>query len=236
MTGRILIVEDDVSVRDLLTHALTREGLNAQAFEDGDRALEDLRSAEPYDLVILDVMLPGTDGFSICREIRAGNVGSLHKETPVIMLTARDDETSAVVGLELGADDYVTKPFRLRELTSRIRAQLRRGEANGQNHAESRIEVPGLTVDLLRRQVIREGLPVELTATEFEVLSLLASHPGWVYERRQIMDHLWEGAFFGTLRSADVHIQHIREKIEPEPKKPRYIQTVRAIGYKFTEF
>ncbi len=236
--ARVFIVEDDPAVRDVVEHSLAREGMDVKALGDGDAALEYLRGADPFDLVILDVMLPGMDGISLCREIRGGSVGAALTEVPVIMLTARDDETSVVVGLEVGADDYVTKPFRPRELVSRVRAHLRRQHLltkKGGTAETRKLEFPGLEVDLFRHQVFSGGNQVELTAKEFEVLSLLASSPGRVYSREQIMSHLWDGDFFGEPRAADVHVQHIRSKIEPDPKNPRYVQTVRGMGYRFAE-
>ena len=235
---KILIVEDDPAVRDVVEHALSREGLETLTVGDGEAALERMRGEQQlFDLVILDVMLPRMDGISVCREIRAGDAGSASSDVPVVMLTARDDETSVVVGLEVGADDYVTKPFSPRELVGRVRAQLRRRRLDSKaNSAEQRkLEFPGLELDLLRRQVSLEGTPVELTAKEFEVLALLAAHPGRVYSREQIMQHLWNGDFFGEARAADVHVQHIRRKIEADPKSPRYVQTVRGIGYRLAE-
>jgi two-component system alkaline phosphatase synthesis response regulator PhoP len=230
---RILIVEDDPAVRDVVEHALSREGIETQTASDGEKALESLRTGRPFDLVVLDVMLPGMDGISVCQELRNGDFPST--DAPVVMLTARDDETSVVVGLEVGADDYVTKPFRPRELVSRVRAHLRRRrlDSKASPQEQSRLEFPGLRVDLFGRQVLADGEPVELTAKEFDVLSMLASHPGRVYSREQIMRHLWNGEFFGEARAADVHIQHIRKKIEPDPKNPHYVQTVRGAGYKF---
>ena len=230
---RILIVEDDPAVRDVVEHALSREGMKTETASNGEKALESLRAARPFDLVVLDVMLPGMDGISVCQELRNGDSPST--DAPVVMLTARDDETSVVVGLEVGADDYVTKPFRPRELVSRVRAHLRRRrlDSKGAPREQNTLEFPGLWVDLFGRQVFANGAPVDLTAKEFDVLSLLASHPGRVYSREQIMRHLWNGEFFGEARAADVHIQHIRKKIEPDPKNPRYVQTVRGAGYKF---
>jgi DNA-binding response OmpR family regulator len=233
---RILIVEDDPAVRDVVEHALSREGMKTLAVGDGERALERLGAAEEgFDLVILDVMLPGMDGVNVCREVRSGNTKA--SNVPIVMLTARDDETSVVVGLEVGADDYITKPFSPRELVSRVRAHLRRQalDVKGATEQPQRLEFPGLEVDLLRRQVSVGGVPVALTAKEFEVLALLASHPGRVYSREQIMHHLWNGDFFGEARAADVHVQHIRKKIELDHKNPRYLQTVRGMGYRFAE-
>jgi DNA-binding response OmpR family regulator len=233
--ARVLIVEDDPAVRDVVEHALSREGMETETASDGERALESLHAAKPFDLIVLDVMLPGMDGISVCQELR--NSDSPSSDAPVVMLTARDDETSVVVGLEVGADDYVTKPFRPRELVSRVRAHLRRRRLDSKNlpKENNRLEFPGLQVDLFGRQVFVENREVELTAKEFDVLALLASHPGRVYSREQIMRHLWNGEFFGEARAADVHVQHIRKKIEPDPKNPRYVQTVRGAGYKFAD-
>jgi two-component system alkaline phosphatase synthesis response regulator PhoP len=230
---RILIVEDDPAVRDVVEHALSREGMETETASDGEKALETLHATRPFDLVVLDVMLPGMDGISVCQELRNGDSPST--DAPVVMLTARDDETSVVVGLEVGADDYVTKPFRPRELVSRVRAHLRRRRLDSKvpPQEQNTLEFPGLRVDLFGRQVFVDGDPVELTAKEFDELSLLASHPGRVYGREQIMRHLWNGEFFGEARAADVHVQHVRKKIEPDPKNPRYVQTVRGAGYKF---
>src|ERR687889_501697 len=230
---RILIVEDDPAVSDVVEHALSREGMETETASDGEKALESLRAARPFDLVVLDVMLPGMDGISVCQELRNGDSPST--DAPVVILTARDDETSVVVGLEVGADDYVTKPFRPRELVSRVRAHLRRRRLDSKTppQEQNTLEFQGLRVDLFGRQVFANGAPVELTAKEFDVLALLASHPGRVYSREQIMRHLWNGEFFGEARAADVHIQHVRKKIEPDPKNPRYVQTVRGAGYKF---
>ena len=234
--AKVFLVEDDPAVRDVVEHALVREGMQTEVIGDGEAALEHLRSADPYDLVILDVMLPGMDGVSVCRELRGGQAGPALVDVPIIMLTARDDETSVVVGLEVGADDYITKPFRPRELVSRVRAHLRRQRRNARAGAEhSKLEFPGLEVDPLKRLVLSGGDPVELTAKEFDVLALLASHPGRVYTREQIMRHLWDGDFYGEPRAADVHVQHIRKKIEPDPNKPRYVQTVRGAGYRFAD-
>src|SRR5918911_2899320 len=233
---RVLIVEDDPAVRDVVEHALSREGMETQTAPDGEKALESLRAARPFDLVVLDVMLPGIDGISVCQELRNGDSPSA--DAPVVILTARDDETSVVVGLEVGADDYVTKPFRPRELVSRVRAHLRRQRLalkSAGDDQSRKLEFPGLEIDRFRRRVLAGGKAVELTAKEFDVLVLLASHPGRVYSREQIMPHLWEGHFFGEARAADVHVQHIRTKIEPDPQSPRYVQTVRGVGYKFAD-
>jgi DNA-binding response OmpR family regulator len=225
---KILIVEDDPAVRDIVKIALEREGMTVEAVGDGETALESFRSTSPVDLAILDIMLPGIDGITLCQEIRRTS------DIPIVMLTARDSETDVVVGLTVGADDYVTKPVSPVELVSRVRAHLRRRRMDAQS-ANLRYEFPGLVVDLSRRRVWVDGEQVDLTATEFEILSFLAAHPGWVYSRQQIMQQLWDENFYGEARSADVHIQRIRKKIEQDPRNPRYIQTVRGIGYKFAE-
>ena len=225
---KILIVEDDPAVRDILKIALERERMTVEAVGDGERALESFRSADSPDLVILDIMLPDTDGITLCQELRRSS------DVPIVMLTAREGERNVVVGLEVGADDYVTKPVGPAEVVSRVRAQLRRRRIDAQS-ANLKYEFPDLVIDLARRQVRVRGDSVALTSTEFEILSFLAAHPGWVYSRQQIMQQLWDGDFYGEVRSADVHIQRIRKKIEADPKNPRYIQTVRGTGYKFAE-
>jgi two-component system alkaline phosphatase synthesis response regulator PhoP len=224
--ANILIVEDDPAVRDIVQIALEREGMSVEAVGDGEAALRHFRSAGAFDLVVLDIMLPGIDGISLCQELRKTS------DVPVVMLTARDGERSVVLGLEVGADDYVTKPVSPLEMVSRVRAHLRRRRMNA---PDQRLAFPGLTIDLLRRQVWVGEKRVDLTAAEFEVLRFLAAHPGWVYSRQQIMEQLWDGEFYGEVRTADVHVRNIRRKIEADPKKPRYILTVRGMGYKFAE-
>ena len=224
----IMIVEDDPAVRDILKISLEREGMDVDAVENGEKALRSFYSADPLDLILLDIMLPDTDGVTLCQEFR------MTSDIPIIMLTARDGERNVVVGLEVGADDYVTKPASPAEVVSRVRANLRRRRMDART-ANLQYKFPGLTVDLSRRQVWAGGSRVDLTATEFEILAFLAAHPGWVRSREQIMQQLWEGDFYGDVRSVDVHVQRIRKKIEPDRKSPRYIQTVRGIGYRFSE-
>lgn len=226
---KILIVEDDPAVRDIVKIALEREGMLVEAVGDGETALKRFGSTDSsLDLVILDVMLPGIDGIALCQEIRKSS------DVPIVMLTARDGETNVVVGLAVGADDYITKPVSPAELVGRVRAHLRRRRMDAEA-ANLRYEFPGLVIDLSRRHVWVDGELVDLTTTEFEILIFLAAHPGWVYSREQIMRHLWGENFYGEARSADVHVQRIRRKIEPDPKNPRYVKTVRGIGYKFAE-
>ena len=183
---RVFIVEDDDAMRDMVGYALADEGMEVEAVADGESALDVFSSSGPFDLVILDVMLPGIDGVTVCKELTSVS------DVPVIMLTARDDEMSVVVGLEVGADDYITKPFSHRELVSRVRATLRRRriDARASSKQES-LEFPGLAIDLARRQVVAQGTPVDLTAAQFDILLLLASHPVWVYGRGQIMETVW---------------------------------------------
>ncbi len=225
---KILIVEDDPAVRDILKIALEREGMTVEAVGNGEKALESFRDAGALDLVILDIVLPDIDGITLCQELRRSS------DVPIVMLTAREGERNVVVGLEVGADDYVTKPASPAEVVSRVRAHLRRRRMDAQS-ANIKYELRDLVIDVSRRQVWVRGEQVDLTTTEFGILSLLAAHPGWVYSRQQIMQQLWDGDFFGDARSADVHIQRIRKKIESDPKNPHYIQTVRGIGYKFAE-
>jgi len=210
--SKILVVEDDRAVRDVVEQSLCKEGLQTAGVADGEEALRYLRESNPIDVVVLDLMLPGEiDGYSVCREIREGTAGEANKDLPVVMLTARDDETSVVVGLEVGADNYVTKPFRIRELVSRVRARLRRQRLSDRAE-QQRLEFPGLQMDLLKRLVFSGGESVELMAMEFDMPALIASHPGRVYDRQQIMRCLYEGSFYGEGRSADVHIQHLRKR------------------------
>lgn len=227
---RILLVEDEAAMRDMVGYALDREGMDVEATPSGETALEAFRNAGPFDLVILDVMLPGMDGIELCRRITA------ESDVPVMMLTARDDETSVVVGLEVGADDYVTKPFNTRELVSRIRAHLRRRRRESEAADQRLLRFPGLEIDLLRHQVQVEGEPVNLTAAQYKILTLLASHPGRVHSREQIMEPIWGAGIWVDSRAADVHVQNIRRRIEPDPADPRYVLTVRGLGYKFAEF
>ena len=205
---RLLIVEDDDAMRDMVGYAFAEEGMEVEAVADGESALEVFSSSGPFDLVILDVMLPGVDGVTVCKELTSTS------DVPVIMLTARDDETSVVVGLEVGADDYITKPFSHRELVSRVRATLRRRRIDARALSEQkRLEFPGLVIDLTRRQVVAQGTPVDLTTAQFNILALLASHPGRVYGRGQIMETVWGREFFGDYRAADMQLLKIGKMI-----------------------
>jgi DNA-binding response OmpR family regulator len=226
---RILLVEDDVAIRSIMERAFEREGMSVKAIADGEAALRSFRSSSnSFDVVVLDIMLPGVDGITLCQELRKSS------DVPIVMLTARDGERNVVMGLEVGADDYVSKPVSPLEVVSRVRAHLRRRHMDGRA-LDQKLTFPGLVIDLLRRQVLVQENLVDLTATEFEILRYLAASPGRVYSRQQIMQHLWDGEFYGEPRTADVHIQRIRKKIEPDPRSPRYIKTVRGMGFKFAE-
>ncbi len=225
---KVLIVEDDRGVRDVVEIALEYEGMEVEAVESGEAGLDLLGPSHPFDLLILDVMLPGIDGIELCREIRARD------NVPIIMLTARDDETSVVVGLEVGADDYVTKPFSIRQLASRVRANLRRQRLDART-AEQRLAFPGLVVDVLRRQVWARDLLVRLTPTEFDILMILATQPGRVFHRDQILRNLRGTDFIGGARTIDTHIGHLRKKVEEDHRNPHYIRTEPGVGYRFGE-
>jgi DNA-binding response OmpR family regulator len=229
-SSTILLVDDEESVRKVLTFPLERDGFTVVQAADGEEALRRFGETSP-DLVVLDIMLPKLDGLEVCKRLRATS------QVPIIMLTARDDELDKVIGLELGADDYITKPFSIREFRSRVRALLRRAKApaHGTGEPEERIEVEGLVIDVPRRAVEVRGKPVQLTYVEFELLRTLASHPGRVYSRRMLLEALWKSADYRDPRTIDVHVRHLREKLEAEPRSPEYILTVRGVGYRFKD-
>jgi DNA-binding response OmpR family regulator len=228
-SSTILLVDDEDSIQKLLAYPLEREGYRVLQARDGEEALERFAS-ERVDLVVLDIMLPKLDGLEVCKRLRA------ESEVPIIMLTARDDELDKVLGLELGADDYITKPFSIREFRSRVRALLRRAAVSRQVDEDGElIAAEGLTIDLARRVVEVAGSRVQLTYVEFELLRILASHPGRVYSRRMLLEALWGGADYREPRTIDVHVRHLREKLEPDPADPEYILTVRGVGYRFRD-
>jgi DNA-binding response OmpR family regulator len=227
-SSTILLVDDEDSVQKLLAYPLERDGFRVLQARDGEEALARF-SDEHVDLVVLDLMLPKLDGLEVCKRLRA------ESQVPIIMLTARDDELDKVVGLELGADDYITKPFSIREFRSRVRALLRRASAMRSNGQQAAISAHGLTIDTGRRSVEIDGRGVQLTYVEFELLRTLASHPGRVYSRRMLLEALWGGADYREPRTIDVHVRHLREKLEPDPAEPEYILTVRGVGYRFRD-
>jgi DNA-binding response OmpR family regulator len=227
-SSTILLVDDEDSVQKLLAYPLERDGFRVLQARDGEEALARFAD-EQVDLVVLDLMLPKLDGLEVCKRLRA------ESEVPIIMLTARDDELDKVVGLELGADDYITKPFSIREFRSRVRALLRRASVARSNGQQDLISAHGLTIDTGRRTVEIAGQLVQLTYVEFELLRTLASHPGRVYSRRMLLEALWGGADYREPRTIDVHVRHLREKLEPDPAEPEYILTVRGVGYRFRD-
>jgi two-component system response regulator RegX3 len=224
MNERILVVDDTEAILDAVTDALAAQGFEVQAASDGRVALETAQ-AESFDLVILDLMLPGLSGTEVCRRLRA------ESPVPIIMLTARDAEADRVLGLEIGADDYITKPFSEVELLSRVRAILRRRELDRQGDTTVR-RLGGLSVDLVKHDVLADGKPVALTPSEYNVLALLAEAPGRVFTRREIMQHLWQSAYVGDQRACDAHVSTLRRKIERDPSHPERIVTVPGFGYK----
>ncbi len=235
MGEKILIVEDETTLQEALAYNLRRQGYNVEVAGDGPAALNVARRSRP-DLIILDIMLPGMDGFEVCRILRQ------EMTTPVLMLTARDDEIDRVVGLEVGADDYLTKPFSMRELLARVKALLRRvrmvREEVGSGFIQSEAPQPilqygNLMINMGRREVLLDGNPLPLKPKEYELLLYLAQHRGQVLTREQILERVWGWEYIGDSRTVDVHIRWLREKIEPEPAKPRRIVTVRGAGYRF---
>jgi DNA-binding response OmpR family regulator len=228
-SSTILLVDDEDSIQKLLAYPLEREGFRVLQARDGEDALRQFQS-EQVDLVVLDLMLPKLDGLEVCKRLRADS------QVPIIMLTARDDELDKVLGLELGADDYITKPFSIREFRSRVRALLRRASAARQSGPDGDlISQDGLEIDLARRTVEVRNEQVQLTYVEFELLRILASHPGRVYSRRMLLESLWGGADYREPRTIDVHVRHLREKLELDPAEPEYILTVRGVGYRFRD-
>ena len=226
---RILLVDDEQSVQTLLTYPLRKDGYDVITASTGREALDRFREGQ-FDLVVLDVMLPEVDGFDVCRKLRATS------GVPIIMLTAKAEELDKVLGLELGADDYITKPFSMREFRSRVKAVLRRANVARNGDAPDEPLVQGdLSVDFAKRQVELRGDPIRLTYVEFEILSALARSPGRVYSRSMLLERLWGDSSFRDPRTIDVHIRHLREKLELDPANPELIFTVRGVGYHFRD-
>ena len=225
MTFKVLVVDDEPAIADAVAYALHGEGMETEIRRDGESGLEAAR-AERFDVVVLDVRLPGISGTEVCRRLRA------ESDVPIIMLTARDTEVDRVIGLESGADDYVTKPFSIAELTSRIRAILRRRALDREGAAVGVRAIGALRLDLLRHEVTVDDERVELTPSEFKLLALLASEPGRVFDRREIMQHLWQAEHVGEARACDIHVSNLRAKVERDTSQPARIVTVRGVGYK----
>jgi DNA-binding response OmpR family regulator len=229
---RILLVDDEQSIQTLLSYPLQKEGYEVVSAHDGEQALQ-CASEQEFDLIVLDVMLPKLDGFEVCRELRA------RSSVPIIMLTAKDEEFDTVLGLELGADDYITKPFSVREFRSRIKAVMRRADrrdaARREAGEERALDVDGIRIDFARRVVEAAGRAVKLTYVEFEVLAVLARNPGRVFSRQMLLERIWGDAAFRDPRTIDVHIRHLREKLERDPRDPELLMTDRGFGYHLSE-
>ena len=227
-SARILLVDDEQSVQTLLAYPLRKDGYEVVPAFDGREALD--RFAEKrFDLVVLDVMLPKIDGIEVCRRLRS------RSQVPIIMLTAKDDETDKVLGLEMGADDYITKPFSVREFRSRVRAALRRSEMLRARPGGEPIIAGDIAIDFERRVVTARGEPAQLTYVEFELLASLAGAPGRVMTREMLLEHVWGDSAYRDPRTIDVHIRHLREKLERDPRRPEYLFTVSGVGYRFRD-
>ena len=234
MPETILVVEDEPALRDTLAYNLKKDGFTVEAVGDGRSALESARRLKP-DLIVLDLMLPEIDGFEVCRILRKEMI------TPILMLTARDDEIDRVVGLEVGADDYLTKPFSMRELMARVKAQLRRsrllreeiGKSNETQTQHKKLEFGNLVINLTRREVTLDDEPLALKPQEYELLVFFAEHKGQMLSREFVLERVWGWDFIGDSRTVDVHVRWIRQKIEDDPGNPKRIVTVRGGGYRF---
>jgi DNA-binding response OmpR family regulator len=228
-TTRILLVDDERPVQKLLSYPLEKEGYEVVPAFDGQEALANFEQGQ-FDLVVLDIMLPKIDGLEVCRRLRA------QSSVPIIMLTAKAEEIDKVLGLELGADDYITKPFSMREFRSRVRAALRRADMGpGEEPGEEPLVRGNLRIDFEKRATELAGSPIDLTYVEFEILSVLARHPGRVYTRDMLLDRIWGDSAFRDQRTIDVHIRHLREKLERDAGNPEYLLTVRGVGYRFRD-
>jgi DNA-binding response OmpR family regulator len=230
-TARILLVDDEQSLQTLLSYPLRKDGYEVVQATDGRQALERF-DEQSFDLVVLDVMLPQIDGFEVCRRLRSRSA------VPIIMLTAKAEEIDKVVGLELGADDYITKPFSMREFSSRVKAVLRRAEMSRttqESGEDEPLAVGDLRIDFLKRTARVLGIEATLTYVEFEILQMLAKAPGRVFTRDMLLAGIWGDSSYRDQRTIDVHIRHLREKIEQDPKDPDYLLTVRGVGYRFRD-
>ena len=232
MNRKVLIVDDERSIVDILRYHLEKNDMTAVCAYDGAEGLRLARECDP-DVILLDVMLPEMDGFEVCRTLRAeGN------NVPIIMITAREEETDKVFGLELGADDYITKPFSMRELLARVRTNMRRAASMAPAAAEEpgdQIKVKDLVIDRTRRAVYKNGKELELTQREYELIKFLAENPGRVMSREELMGSVWQYDYFGDLRAVDVAVRRLREKLEDNPSEPVYVMTKRGAGYYFAD-
>jgi two-component system OmpR family response regulator/two-component system alkaline phosphatase synthesis response regulator PhoP len=236
VTSRVLVVEDEPNIRELVCMHLGLEGYTCDGVGDGQEALK-RTEAERFDLLVLDVMIPGLDGVSLCRAVRNGRT---NRDVPILMLTARREESEKVVGLESGADDYLTKPFGVRELVARVRALLRRPRqaaavTGNSDESNQPVRIHGIDIDPARRRVNVAGRDVELTDQEFRLLHLLATHVGIVFSREALLSRIWRGDTFVTVRSVDTLVKRLRRRIEADPANPRLLLTVWGVGYKFAD-
>ncbi|NCB51567.1 MAG: response regulator transcription factor [Clostridia bacterium] len=229
---RVLIVDDEHSIVDILEYNLGKNGFSTSSAFDGAEGLRLARESDP-DLILLDVMLPELDGFEVCRTLRAeGN------NVPIIMITAREEETDKIFGLELGADDYITKPFSMREVVARVRTNMRRAASMTPPTSDdtgNRIKIKDLLIDCDRRAVFQNGKELELTQREYDLIKFLAENPGKVVSREKLMREVWQYDYFGDLRAVDVAVRRLREKLEPNPSEPLYVITKRGVGYYFAD-
>lgn len=224
----MLVVDDERSIVDILKYNLEKDGLEVITAYDGPNGLELARKADP-DVILLDVMLPGMDGFEVCRCLRAEK-----NNVPIIMITAREEETDKVFGLDMGADDYITKPFSMRELMARVRTNMRRAASMAPaapGKPSERLCIRGLVVDMARHTIFRDGKEIETTQREYELVKFMAEHPGRVMSREELMSKVWQYDYFGDLRVVDVAVRRLREKLEDNPSEPCYVMTKRGAGY-----
>lgn len=237
MDGTILIVEDEQNINDILAFTFSKEGYKTLSAFDGTKGL-DMALSENPDIILLDVMLPGMDGFEVCRKIRDKS------DVPIIMLTAREDEVDKVLGLELGADDYITKPYSVRELTARVKANLRRSAFSSESNSaaadagaedKNTISSGELTINVERYEVTKKGDIIDITLREFELLKFLAMQPDKIFSREKLLENVWGYEYYGDVRTVDVTVRRLREKIEDDPSMPKYIITKRGVGYYFNK-
>ena len=226
---KILVVDDEKPIADILRINLEKENYEVVEAYDGEEAVKKFNEENP-DLILLDVMLPKMDGFSVCRTIREKS------NVPILMLTAREEEVDKVLGLELGADDYITKPFSVRELMARIKANMRRNTSVAQSEDESeKLEIGNFVLDLNRYELYKDGKLVELTIREFDLIKFLAQQPNKIFSRQSLLSNVWDYEYYGDVRTVDVTVRRLREKIEDDPSEPKYIMTKRGVGYYFNK-
>lgn len=228
MGKKVLIVDDEKSIVEILSLNLRNEGYTVCASYDGEDAVKKAAVEQP-DLILLDVMLPNLDGFSVCKKIRE------HSSVPILMITAREEEVDKVLGLELGADDYITKPFSVRELLARVKANMRRTDITPQSEEVENdiVEIGEFTLDCNRYELYKNGQLIDLTVREFELIKFLSAQPNKIYSRKALLEYVWDYEYYGDVRTVDVTVRRVREKIEEDPSQPKHIMTKRGVGYYF---